>query len=189
MAIIDLAETIFILAAIEVNLILIIVGIYLLINGIRKKMNNIIFLALAFMMVGLSIFALVAFSLTFAQITIPTYLGIALYGPFTYLTFHREKKDSKAKQMMLLIGVFFLIKAYFGIFEGVSHTYFVMNQLSTILITATASGWYGFSAMDAHKKLKEQNINVEYYLWRRLKVMGYVSYKHIELFLHYIFGL
>ncbi len=174
MALAEIADLIFTIAAAEVNLILIIVGIYLLVNGTKKQMNNLKILGIAFLLVGLSVFALVAFGLTLSQITIPTYLGIALYGPFIYMTFHREKEDSKAKLMVALIFVFFLLKAYFGTFENQSTLYFNLSQISTILVTATPAAWLGYSATDAYSKLKD--VDVEPYLRKRLWIMGFVSY-------------
>ncbi len=164
----------------------VVIGLYILINGIKRHNSGLVFLSLFYLIYSLSTIIKVVFGLVWAQIAVLQSSAPIFLLEFTRRTFLRERKDMKNRIVLFYSGtiVTYILSVYFAYLYVLSNfsnrnlyaigsTFDILSMTISLLFTVYAS-------MDALKLLDPQV--VERYvirrirLWRNLSILFIVTY-------------
>ncbi|WP_457918454.1 hypothetical protein [Candidatus Lokiarchaeum ossiferum] len=165
-------ESIFLIVSIIFLILQIITATFLIYNGIRNKMGNVVVLGLAVFLSFSSSILVFGLKLTWVQVVIPLMFAFILMVPFTQMTFHRNTKINYHKIYAIILFLFVGKVVFANLEYKNSFVILFFSLLFESLLMFICFYWTGKSSMDAYNAIKIDPL--EHWIKIRLKYMGII---------------
>ncbi|MFX0024123.1 MAG: hypothetical protein ACFE9S_17480 [Candidatus Hermodarchaeota archaeon] len=135
-------------------------GIFLIIKAYQVKFFNLYSIGIGFICFFFGLFGNFFLGYEYFFQEIFTSIGYFLIAVFTYLTFHKEKKQNSAKLILVLALILMVIRTILGLLIVIDINPF-MRYFERTIITSyifLIFFWLGFSSISTLKRLRDREI-------------------------------
>ncbi len=154
---------------------LLITGIFFIIRARKIKEKDFTIVGIGYVMFTLTTASSLILNVAEATVIIFSLIGTILIMIFTHLMFHKERKSSFPKLIMVasvIMGIFAWVMYQLNLTPLNSHELYLAQSILDFIFRSMVFDWLAWSAYSAHKKLKDQDI--EPWLKTRYKMI-YIS--------------